>query len=179
MKFTPATAHKKIKQLTEKKQRLEQLERDSKSYICAIDEEPLIPEYDYEKITAEITRIDREVVMIKHAINEVNLEAKIMVEDSELAAHVYTIDQILIEMAQLNHRKGILENMINKQPKSRVDNIYSSRNNIIEYEYLNYDLDTVRRDYEHIDNKITNMQLALDKYNQTYEFEIHGYGENI
>lgn len=39
-------------------------------------------------------------------------------------------------------------------------------------EYINYDLELVKSDYERIDAEIAQMQIALDKYNQTFEFEV-------
>lgn len=169
MIFTSATANKKIKQLTEKKERLESLERDSKTYVCATDEEPVVPDYDYNKTAKAIDEINSQIVCIKHALNLSNTMAKI-----EVNGNVYSVDEILVKMAQLNKRKAILSTMIEKQPKQRVDGFYNRNNNIIEYEYINYDLDTVKADYEKIDDLIVSMQLALDKYNQTVEFEVEG-----
>jgi hypothetical protein len=49
---------------------------------------------------------------------------------------------------------------------------YSTRRPVPEYRYINYDLDTVKADYDRIDAQLYQMQLALDKYNQTVEFEV-------
>ena len=40
------------------------------------------------------------------------------------------------------------------------------------YQYLNYDLAQVKQDYEKVANTIMEMQLALDKYNQTVLFDV-------
>ena len=37
--------------------------------------------------------------------------------------------------------------------------------------YTNYDPELVKRDYECISGKIMEMQIALDRYNQTFLFE--------
>ena len=50
--------------------------------------------------------------------------------------------------------------------------LYGSRKTTPEYRYINYDLKTVNKDYERIDAEIAAMQIALDKYNQTFEFEV-------
>ena len=41
-----------------------------------------------------------------------------------------------------------------------------------EYQYINYDLQLVKDEYERVDAEIAAMQIALDKYNQTVEFEV-------
>jgi len=50
--------------------------------------------------------------------------------------------------------------------------LYSVRKTAPEYEYINYDLDLIKKEYERIDTEIAEMQIALDKYNQTFEFEV-------
>jgi hypothetical protein len=91
-------------------------ERDGYLYVAAIDEEPVIPEYDYNQISDEIKNIDRKIVKIKHAINVINSTSEIEIGDESM-----TIDQILISMAQLNNRRSMLDNMRKQQEKRRVD----------------------------------------------------------
>ena len=63
--------------------------------------------------------------------------------------------------------------MRRRQPKTRLNSSYSSlKKPTVEYMYTNYDIELVKREYEQIDNVISNMQLQLDKYNQTVEFEV-------
>ena len=42
----------------------------------------------------------------------------------------------------------------------------------IQVEKINYSIDEVKKEYENISKKITNLQISLDKHNQTYEFEV-------
>ena len=49
---------------------------------------------------------------------------------------------------------------------------FNYRNAVPEYRYTNYDLDLVKRDYERISKEIMEMQIALDRYNQTFLFEV-------
>lgn len=49
---------------------------------------------------------------------------------------------------------------------------FTRKNAIVEYKYVNYDLELVKAEYESIDSEIAAMQLALDKFNQTFEFEV-------
>lgn len=83
------------------------------------------------------------------------------------------IDSILIKMAQLNRRKTVLDVMRKRLPKSREEQrSYMSRNSVPEYRYINYDLELVKNEYELVSKSIMEMQMALDKYNQTVQFEV-------
>ena len=168
-KMTSAYANKLIKQLEEEKAFWITQEEESQVYHVAMGEEPLIPEYDYLEVATQITRIDEKIYKIKHAINLHNVTNAVMVDNERL-----TIDVILVKMAQLNRRKITLDVMRKRLPKSRTDlNRFSSGNNrMIEYQYINYDLDLVKQEYERISEQIMKMQMALDMFNQTQEFEV-------
>jgi len=47
-----------------------------------------------------------------------------------------------------------------------------SRNSVPEYKYINYDLELIKKEYECVSAKIMEMQMVLDKYNQTAQFEV-------
>ena len=84
-----------------------------------------------------------------------------------------TIDTVLVKMSQLNRRKEMLDNMRKHQPKVRLNtSLYSQRKTAPEYQYINYDLEQVQKDYDVIDARIASLQLVLDKYNQTVEFDV-------
>ena len=108
-------------------------------------------------------------MILKHAINLNNVMAKIPVE-----SEVKSVDSILIEMAQLNKRKAILDDMRKRNPKERemMDRFMSRTSTVPEYRYINYDLDEVKNDYAKVSERIMKLQMALDKYNQTVEFEV-------
>lgn len=58
-------------------------------------------------------------------------------------------------------------------PKSRQEqHSYTSRNTVPEYRYINYDLELIKQEYENVSKTIMEMQMALDKYNQTVQFEV-------
>ena len=42
-----------------------------------------------------------------------------------------------------------------------------------QYRYINYDLDLINQEYENISKKVMEMQMALDRYNQTVQFEVN------
>lgn len=166
-KMTSAVANKLIKQLDEEKNFWRTKESESYLYKATADEEPLIPEYDYEEVSRIIADIDNKVRVIKHAINLNNVINQVQVGDEMMS-----IDTILVKMTQLNRRKMMLDLMRKQLPKSRVGTAFFGKNSAPEYQYINYDLDKVKADYETLSDEIMAMQIALDKYNQTFEFEV-------
>ena len=166
--ITSAYANKMLKSLEEDKAFWVNKEAASSTYVAAINEEPVIPEYDYSEVASMITAIDEKIAIIKHALNVTNATAKVQVGNSEMS-----IDTILIKMAQLNKRKGVLDQMRKQLPKSRQEqHSYTSRNTVPEYRYINYDLELIKQEYENVSKTIMEMQMALDKYNQTVQFEV-------
>ena len=166
-KMTAAYANKMIKSLEEDKAFWVNKEATSSTYVASINEEPVVPEYDYTEVAATIAELDEKIAIIKHALNVSNATAKVPVGDREMS-----IDTILIRMAQLNKRKAVLDQMRKQLPKAREEQAYMSRNAVPEYRYINYDLELVKREYEAVSNTIMEMQMALDKYNQTVQFEV-------
>ncbi len=166
-KMTSAYANKMIKSLEEDKAFWVNKEATSSTYVASINEEPVVPEYDYTEVAATIAELDEKIAIIKHALNVSNATAKVPVGDREMS-----IDTILIRMAQLNKRKAVLDQMRKQLPKAREEQAYMSRNAVPEYRYINYDLELVKREYEAVSNTIMEMQMALDKYNQTVQFEV-------
>ena len=167
-KMTSAYANKKLKSLEEDKAFWVNKEATSCTYIAAINEEPVIPEYDYLEVAQIIEDIDAKIAVLKHAINLNNAMAKVPVGDEEMS-----IDTILIKMAQLNKRKSVLDQMRKQLPKAREEQrSYMSRNTVPEYRYINYDLELIKKEYETVSKTIMEMQMALDKYNQTVQFEV-------
>ena len=168
MKMTSAYANKMLRKLNDDKEFWLKKERNGCTYIAAADEEPVIPDYDYAQVAAEIATIDDKIVRIKHAINVNNAINQIQVGNTQM-----TIDMILVRGAQLNKRKAILDKLRKQEPKTRIGlGMYSARKTAPEYEYINYDLELIKKEYERIDTEIAAMQIALDKYNQTFEFDV-------
>lgn len=167
-KMTSAYANKLLKSLEEEKQYWLNKEDTSCMYTAAINEEPVIPEYNYSEVAETIAALDEKICIIKHALNVNNATARVEVGDQEMS-----IDTILIKMAQLNKRKLELDFMRKQLPKAReVSRSYSVRNAVPEYKYINYDLDLIKQEYERISRTIMEMQMALDRYNQTVLFEV-------
>lgn len=167
-KMTSAYANKMLKSLEEAKAFWVNKEETSSTYVAAINEEPVVPEYDYSEVAATIAKIDEQIAIIKHAVNLANATAKVQVNETEMS-----IDTILVKMAQLNKRKIVLDRMRMQLPKAREERRgYTARNAVPEYRYINYDLELVKQEYESVSKTIMAMQMALDQYNQTVQFDV-------
>ena len=104
-----------------------------------------------------------ENVKIKHALNVFNATTKVDGFDM-------TIDEMLVFLPQATDRLRKLSGMLAKPEKSRAEN--TGRTNIIEYEYLNYDLEKVRQDYDALMDRKSRALSALDVLNNTVQFEV-------
>lgn len=166
-KMTSAYANKMLKSLEEDKAFWVNKEESSNTYTAAVNEEPVIPDYDYAEVAAVIEEIDEKICRIRHAVNLNNAAAQVTVGEK-----IMSIDMILIRMAQLNKRKSTLDRMRKLLPKNRVENAFSARNGVPEYEYINYDLELIKQEYDRVSGEIMEMQIALDLYNQTVQFEV-------
>ena len=167
-KMTSAYANKMLRSLEEDKAFWVNKEETSCTYVASINEDPVIPEYDYAETAAAIGQIDDRIAVIKHALNAANAAAKVQVGDTEMS-----VDVILIKMAQLNKRKAVLDVMRIRLPKEREgQRAYMARNAAPEYRYINYDLNLVKQEYERVSERIMEMQIALDRYNQTVLFDV-------
>lgn len=166
-KITSAYANKMLRRLEEEKEFWLKKEASSCMYTAAINEEPVVPEYDYAAVASTIETIDKKISTLKHAVNLANATAKVSV-----GAQVMSVDTILTKMAQLNRRKEVLDKMRKQLPKARTEQrSYMSRNYVPEYRYINYDLELIKTEYERVSKEIMEMQMALDKYNQTVQFD--------
>jgi len=162
--LTSAAANKLLKSLEDQKNYLLALEASSSVYVKAEGEDTEPPVYDYLATSEKLNKINHQVCKIKHAINVFNTT-------TYLEPLGITIDEALIKMAQLNHRKLELDLMRKRLPKQRQAMPFA-RGNIIEYQYVNYDIAKVAEDYERICAEISEIQLALDTCNQTKTFEL-------
>lgn len=160
---TSAAANKMLKTLADEKLYLLSMENTASVYVLAEGEKSDAPQYDYEETAIKLEEIDRKVRTIKHALNIFNTT-------TTLDGLGITIDEALVEMAQLNNRKNRLDVMRKRLPKERVNDQGYRSGNLIEYQYVNYDLKRVQEDYQTVCDRITDIQIALDLANQTKTF---------
>jgi hypothetical protein len=167
-KMTSAYANKLLKSLEEEKEFWVNKEDSSSTYLVAVNEEPVIPDYDYVVVSTKIAELDDKIAVVKHALNLANATAVVQIREENMS-----VDTILIKMAQQNKRKAVLDEMRKQLPKAREEQrSFRSGNSVPEYRYINYDLNLIKHEYERVSKNIMDMQMALDKYNQTVEFDV-------
>lgn len=165
MKLTSAEANKMIRSLRDQHRLLLLQEENVVSFIAATTEnlEEVRPPYSYEETAAKFEEIERKIRKIKHALNVFN--AATVVDGFDM-----TIDEMLVFLPQTSDRLRKLEDMLAKPEKARAMN--TGRTSIIEYEYLNYDLQKVQQDYDALLDLKNRALTALDVVNNTVPFEI-------
>ena len=166
-KITLARAHKMLKRLEEEKAVWLRIEATSSTYVAGNNEEPIIPKYDYSEVANLIAKLDEKIFVIKHALHVTQVTEKVLVRSEKMS-----IDSILIQMAQLNERKLVLEKMSNRLPKVKEECLLTMPGDAgLKYRYINYDLDLIKQEYERVSEMIAEMQTALDKCNQIVVLE--------
>ena len=165
MNCTSAQANKLLKQLQEEQIALQRKETQSRTFVAAITEDIELarPAHDYDATQQRLAKIERDIRVIKHAINAFNLSHT--VEGFNM-----TVDQILVYIPQLSARKEKLSRMAGVLEKTRLNN--TGRSNIIEYEYANYDVRRAMEDYTAVSEELSRAQVALDRLNNTETMQI-------
>ena len=165
MKMTSAEANKLIKQLKDEYRLLELQEKNLISFIAATTEnvEEVRPAYSYEETAAKYDELEEMIRKIKHALNQFN--ASTVPEGTDM-----TIDEILVFLPQATERLRKLSLMLSRPARIRAED--TGRTSIIEYEYLNYDLAAVQKDYDALVEKKTKVMTALDLVNNTVQFDV-------
>ena len=171
--FTPATAAKYLRILEDEKQNLLQRESERCHYVAAMDEEPEVPEYDYAATRARVAEIDALVRKMRHALHAHNVAT--LLPDLGIS-----VDEALVELAQLSSAKRTLDDLRGRQKKARID-VYNSfyrrrynepQRDVVEYDYANYDVDQAELDYQAAYEQLIELQSAIDYSNQTTRFEV-------
>ena len=165
MNMTSAEANKLIKQLRDQIRLLESQEENLISFIAATTEnvEEVRPAYSYKETALKYDELEEMIRKIKHALNQFN--ASTVPEGTDM-----TIDEILVFLPQATNRLRKLSAMLSRPAKLRAEG--TGRTSIIEYEYLNYDLTTVQKDYDALVEKKAKVMTALDITNNTVPFDV-------
>ncbi len=163
MLYTSAEAAKLLRRLNDDKEILENMEAQSNTFTASLGEdvESVRPDYNYYDVNAKIKELDQKIRHVKHMINSFNVST--IVPEFNM-----TVDQILIYIPQLTKLRTKLNSMQNRLPKQREGNY----NNIIDYRYINYDIDAVKNDYAKVSDELARAQTALDVLNNSVKFEI-------
>lgn len=165
MTYTSAQAAKLLAKLQQEHTRLSCHEEQAKTFVASVGEdvESVRPDYDYEKTREELASLEAAIRTVKHAVNVFNATTVV-------PGFTMTVDEMLVYLPQLTKRKSKLKEMVDTLPKAR-ENGYS-RNNFIDYRYINYDLEAVKADLDAVTEELAKAQLALDEVNHTLTFEI-------
>lgn len=164
---TSAEAAKLLRKLNEELDNVLFMEEQSKEFSAALGEdvESVRPAYDYVVTQERIKSLEERIRRLKHAISAFNLT-------QEVPGFGMTIDQMLVYIPQLNRRKAKLYEMQQCLPKQRKQAGYSGGVQVIDYSYANYDIETVRADYERAAEELSQAQTALDLVNTTSKLEL-------
>lgn len=169
MKLTSSLANKLLQEIRSDKEVYLRREEDSCIYTVAEGEEPCIPEYDFLATNKAIEELNKKERIIKHALHIANLNSQI-----EVQGEFYSVDEILIEIAQLSSRERYYNRLRTKLKKERTQERRwgEVKCNAIEYRYINYDLEDAKKEFAKAQERIFAMQLALDLYNETVTFDV-------
>ena len=161
--MTSAEAAKVLRKLNEELNSVILKESQSKEFLAALGEDPetVRPAYDYADTNEKINVLERKIRLLKHAINVFNTTTVVPKIDM-------TIDQALVYIPQLTKRCDKLRVMMDKLPKTRESAYTFGRGNaVIDYRYVNYDIEEVMRDYNKYKIELDCAQLQLDLVNST------------
>ena len=165
MKYTSAQAGKLLKSKEIKIRALLEKEQKSKDFMVSVGEdiEEVRPQYDMAQTQKEIEDLQKQVRIIKHAINVFNTTHTLPGYDD------LTIDQALVYIPQLTAKMRKLGTMASMLPRERRTSL---RSNLVEYQIANYDVEAAEEAYEETRSELTRLQLALDEVNSTATMEI-------
>lgn len=165
MKYTSAEANKLLRKLNDEKTSVIYREENGKEFLAAVGEdiESVRPKYDFTETQNAIAGIETKIRKLKHAINVFNSTTIIPEFDM-------TIDEMLVYIPQLTAAKNKLARMKDKLPKVREQTRVNS--SILDYRYLNYDVETVAAEYEKVTDTLSKAQNALDSVNMNQTLEV-------
>lgn len=138
-------------------------ENRNKTYSYALNEKPIIPEYDFKETQEKLTVLRQEIAVLKHAINRFNMETKL--KGTEL-----TMDEALGRMSMLHSEKKRL-NALLQIPEITRERMYRGLD-AADYVCRNFEIEDVKTEYESVKKELIDLQQAINLANLTEEFDI-------
>ena len=162
MKLTSAESAKLLKKMKSEYDAIRAKENLSCTFLASIAEDPesVRPKYDYSETKTALDELAAKIRRLKHAVNLFNATTVI-------PEYNITIDEMLVRIPQLTEKKEKLSAMASKLPKAREEQGYGRASSIIDYRYVNYDIDLVNADLLEVTDELSRAQLALDKINHS------------
>lgn len=165
MKYTSAEAGKLLKKLNDEQSSIILREENGKEFLAAVGEdiESVRPDYNFKETQDALDEVERKIRKLKHALNVFN-------STTVIPEFGMTIDEMLVYIPQLTAKKNKLARMKDKLPKVREQTRVNS--SILDYRYLNYDINEVTAAYEKTCDTLAKAQTALDATNMNQTLEI-------
>ena len=166
MKVTSAQAAKMLRSLTDELNCLQTFESKACTFVASVGEDPesVRPSYSFEETSEKKKELEEKIRKIKHALNVFNTTTTV-------PGFGMTVDEVLVYLPQLSAEVSRLDNLKSALPKERVESYGRTNVGLIDYRYANYDIKAAEREYRTAADTLAGLQLALDKVNNSIEFE--------
>lgn len=155
--------NKRIKSLIDERNKLLSVERQVCTYSYIAGEEPVIPEYSFEKTQSRVDEISEEIVRLKHVVNKFNTTT--LIPGTEL-----TVDAALVRLPILTEQRARLERLRSVLPISRSTSRLSG--GASEYTVRNFDPAVVEEEYASVCNEQMLLQQGLNIVNLTVDLPV-------
>lgn len=164
MRINSDSANKLVKQITSARSALVAQERQVTTYSFLQGEEPFKPDYDFAGTQAKLDKMNEAIVILKHAINQFNISAKLPGMD-------ITVDMALVKLPILTAKAEAekLERMAAVLEKTRSTNMAAKA---AEYTCRNYDGSEAAAACKAARAELVSIQQALNTVNMTEFFEV-------
>ena len=169
MKLSSKEANKLLKKLNEDYQLMLNEENENCTFIASTTEniQDCRPKYNYTETQKLLCDFEVKIRKLKHAINVFNTTT--VIDDFGI-----TIDEALVLMPQLTKKKEKLSILRKNQQRCRVKNRYGDYvGERIDYTYINYSLDDVKKDYDDVVNELDRLQISIDKANVSGRIDVN------
>ena len=121
-----------------------------------------VSEYDFFATRKMIEDLDNKIRYLRHKLHLSNAT-------EQVPEFNITIGECIIMMAQLSKEQALLSRMARREKKERRQLGYSNSTELV---ILNYDKDECRRYLKEVNNKITSLQIAIDRINLSHMIDV-------
>ena len=161
MFFTISEMEKELEKYKERNRLLASIEEYNSTYdMCNGEDVDIVrPKYDYEKTQKELKENIEVIMCIKYAIDN--------------ALSTFTVPEYNMTLDELKMYIEYLDKRISRLYSLKMRSFFnrSMCDGIIEYEYRNFDIEEVEKDYDDATMELRRAKDTLYKYLATEEFE--------